>query len=74
MATKSLGALLTAAKHGHSIRLDGRYSLCALLTAATLLAVSGCSSSLPFVGRAKHESLQKAVEADAFPSAKQAGL
>ena len=51
------------------------------LIALTLFCL-GCSAapgplkklSIPFVGNAKEQSLRKQVEADSFPTAKQAGL
>ena len=51
-------------------------SVAALLLAAAMITLAaGCSASIPFVGpRAKQEELRKAVEADAFPTASQAGL
>ena len=51
------------------------------LIALTLLCL-GCSASpgplrklsLPLIGNSKEQSLRKQVEADSFPTAKQAGL
>lgn len=45
------------------------------VTAALLAGCVSCSAlSLPFGDHARQESLRKQVEADPFPSAKQAGL
>ncbi len=56
--------------------------LCRLTVVVLMLSCVGCSStpgplrklSLPFGGNSKDQSLRKQVEADSFPTAKQAGL
>jgi hypothetical protein len=58
-----------------------RRLLCRLGLIAVLLWCAGCAApgvsngpSIPFLKNSKDEALRKQVEADSFPSAKQAGL
>lgn len=80
-----LGSGSRAVPHVNTARhrlADGLRLLCRFTAVALMLCCVGCSSASkplqslpnPFSSNSKDESLHKQVDADKFPTAKQAGL